>query len=74
MAQIAAAVESAVLGDDNREVTTRQIGSWIEKELLAVDEVAYVRFASVFNRYESVDEFLTELKRISSIKDDSATG
>jgi transcriptional repressor NrdR len=74
MAQIAAAVESAVLGDDNREVTTRQIGSWIEKELLAVDEVSYVRFASVFNRYESVDEFLSELKRISATKGDSTAG
>jgi transcriptional regulator NrdR family protein len=38
-----------------------------------VDEVAYVRFASVFNRYESVDEFLMELKRISSTKTDAPT-
>ncbi|RQV96912.1 transcriptional repressor NrdR [bacterium] len=62
--QITSAIESAVQSEENREITTRQIGSWIMKELLAVDEVAYVRFASVFNRYESVDEFLSELQRI----------
>ena len=58
------AVESAVQSEENREITTRQIGTWIMKELLAVDEVAYVRFASVFNRYESVDEFMSELHKI----------
>ena len=62
--QITSAIESAVQSEENREITTRQVGSWIMKELLAVDEVAYVRFASVFNRYESVDEFLSELQRI----------
>ncbi|MBU0692987.1 transcriptional regulator NrdR [bacterium] len=62
--QITSAIESAVQSEENREITTRQIGSWIMKELLAVDEVAYVRFASVFNRYESVDEFLSELQKI----------
>jgi transcriptional repressor NrdR len=62
--QLTSVIESAVQSEENREITTRQIGSWIMKELLAVDEVAYVRFASVFNRYEGIDEFLAELQRI----------
>jgi transcriptional repressor NrdR len=58
------AVEAAAQSAENPDVTTRQIGSWIMEQLLTVDEVAYVRFASVFNRYESVNEFMTELRRI----------
>lgn len=46
------------------EVSTAVIGQWILEELAVVDEVAYVRFASVFKRYESLDEFLEELKRL----------
>jgi transcriptional repressor NrdR len=46
------------------EVSTALIGQWILEELAGVDEVAYVRFASVFKRYESLDEFLDELQRL----------
>lgn len=62
--QLTAAVEARVFSSDAHEVSTRQIGKWTLGELLSVDEVAYVRFASVFQRFESLDEFLTELNRI----------
>ena len=45
-------------------MTTQQIGQWTMEELLPMDEVAYVRFASVFKRYENLDEFLAELHRM----------
>jgi transcriptional repressor NrdR len=64
MEQIAALVEGRVTAAESSEVSTRQIGQWILDELLPVDEVAYVRFASVFKRYESVGEFLTELNEL----------
>jgi transcriptional repressor NrdR len=62
--EMVAAVEARVQSAEPGEATTRLIGTWIMKELLAADEVAYVRFASVFNRYESLNEFLSELNRI----------
>ncbi|MFZ5434042.1 MAG: transcriptional regulator NrdR [Calditrichota bacterium] len=46
------------------EVSTQIIGQWILEELANVDEVAYIRFASVFKRYENLEEFLNELKRL----------
>ncbi|RPH92488.1 transcriptional repressor NrdR [candidate division KSB1 bacterium] len=69
--QITAAVESRVIAAD-REVTTQQIGQWTLEELIRVDEVAYIRFASVFKRYENLNEFLKELNRIHSITGSSA--
>jgi transcriptional repressor NrdR len=64
--EITAAVESRALTSESREATTQQIGQWTLEELLERDEVAYVRFASVFKRYENLDEFLAELQRIHS--------
>ncbi len=57
-------VEKRALALEGQEIPTQQIGRWILEELLPVDEVAYVRFASVFNRFENVEEFLAELARI----------
>lgn len=62
------AIEARVLAEADREVTAAQIGQWILEELVNVDEVAYVRFASVYKRYASVNEFLEELKKIRSDK------
>jgi transcriptional repressor NrdR len=64
--QITAAIESRVQASEPREVTTQQIGQWVLEELRGADEVAYIRFASVFKRYENLDEFLRELNRIQS--------
>ncbi len=61
---MAANVERRALGIEGQDISSGQIGRWILEELLSVDEVAYVRFASVFNRFENVDEFLAELKRL----------
>jgi transcriptional repressor NrdR len=61
---ITVAVESRAVSSETREVTTQQIGLWILEELAELDEVAYIRFASVFKRYENLDEFLTELNRL----------
>lgn len=64
--QLTVAIESRVSAYEPHEVPTQQIGQWILEELQGVDEVAYIRFASVFKRYENLDEFLLELNRIHS--------
>jgi transcriptional repressor NrdR len=53
-------VEEFVSRSD-REVSTRKIGEFIMDRLKAVDKVAYVRFASVYLEFKSLQEFLTEL-------------
>lgn len=47
-----------------REVSTQKIGEWVMDELRLLDPVAYVRFASVYRRFEDVDAFHAEIKRL----------
>lgn len=47
-----------------RELSSRQIGEWVMAELKAVDQVAYVRFASVYRRFEDVQAFREEVERL----------
>ena len=46
-----------------REITARAIGQYVLSELKKLDSVAYIRFASVYNDYSSVQEFLSTLER-----------
>ncbi|MDZ7288869.1 MAG: transcriptional regulator NrdR [candidate division KSB1 bacterium] len=51
------------LRDNNRdEVSSRQIGQLVMAHLREIDEVAYVRFASVYRKFQAKEEFLEELK------------
>lgn len=52
-----------------REIKSRQIGDWMMEELKNLDEVAYVRFASVYRRFQDVNEFREEIERL---QDESA--
>lgn len=49
-----------------REIPSRLIGEWIMEELKALDQVAYVRFASVYRSFEDVAEFRREIDRLQS--------
>ena len=54
------------LGD--REVTARAIGELVMEELRHLDEVAYVRFASVYRHFEDVEAFHEEIERLRSAR------
>ena len=45
-----------------REVSTEYIGELVMDKLRAVDEVAYVRFASVYRQFKDINTFMEELK------------
>jgi len=47
-----------------REVSTTAIGEWLMKELHDLDEVAYVRFASVYRSFRDINEFMDELQEL----------
>ena len=50
-----------VLACNEREVASKQIGEWVIEELALIDDVAYVRFASVYRRFQDLDAFHHEL-------------
>lgn len=52
-----------------REVPSRLVGELVMEELRGLDEVAYVRFASVYRRFQDVTEFEDEIKRLQRISD-----
>jgi transcriptional repressor NrdR len=47
-----------------REIPSRQVGEMVMEELRNLDEVAYVRFASVYRSFEDVTEFQDEIRRL----------
>lgn len=47
-----------------REIKSRQLGEWVMQELKGLDEVAYVRFASVYHRFQDVNAFREEIERL----------
>jgi len=48
----------------DREVSSKEIGEMIMKKLSLLDEVAYVRFASVYRQFRDVNQFMNELQNI----------
>lgn len=55
-------IERKLQDAGGKEVSTTQIGEWIMEALPELDEVAYVRFASVYRQFKDVNEFMEELK------------
>ena len=55
-----------------REVPSRLVGELVMDELRKLDEVAYVRFASVYRSFQDVTEFQDEIRRLQEISDESA--
>ena len=46
------------------EISSKDIGEWVTQELKELDDVAYVRFASVYRQFKDVSEFMDELKTL----------
>ena len=49
-----------------KEISSRKIGEAIMRKLHELDDVAYVRFASVYREFKDVNDFVSELKRLLS--------
>jgi transcriptional repressor NrdR len=60
--EIADAAENLVAEREDREISTKELGAFLMERLHQLDQVAYVRFASVYRRFEDVEEFMEELK------------
>ncbi len=65
-------IERQLQDSSSKEVSTTTIGEWIMESLPQLDEVAYVRFASVYRRFTDVSEFVEELKLLLASRGRSA--
>ena len=61
-------IESKLLNSLEREVTSYQIGELAMEQLKSIDEIAYVRFASVYRQFADVNTFMTEIKQLLTEK------
>ncbi|MGI6778742.1 MAG: transcriptional regulator NrdR [Acetivibrionales bacterium] len=61
-------VESQLYNSLEREVTTREIGEIAMSKLKTLDEVAYVRFASVYRQFKDINTFMDELRKLLNEK------
>lgn len=67
--KIADDIEQELQNSLEREVSTTKIGEMVMSRLKEVDEVAYVRFASVYRQFKDVNTFLEELQKLIDKKD-----
>ncbi|MGH7369863.1 MAG: transcriptional regulator NrdR [Candidatus Methylomirabilaceae bacterium] len=58
-------IEGRLPEKEDREIASAEIGELIMERLHDLDEVAYVRFASVYRQFNAVDQFVEEVKRFS---------
>ena len=62
-------IELALQNSLEREVRSEQIGEMVMDRLKGVDEVAYVRFASVYRQFKDINSFMDELKNSLETKE-----
>ena len=61
---VADQLEGMLHDRSEKEVPTEDVGAFVMERLRSLDQVAYVRFASVYREFRDVDEFMTELKSL----------
>ena len=61
-------IEQTLLNSYEREISTEYVGELAMQELKSIDEVAYVRFASVYRQFGDIDTFMDELKELLSLR------
>ncbi|HTY45965.1 MAG TPA: transcriptional regulator NrdR [Patescibacteria group bacterium] len=64
MGEIVTQVERAIQKRSDRQIPSSRIGELVIERLKLLDEVAYVRFASVYRQFKDIGQFMTELKDI----------
>ena len=65
---VADEVESELINSLKREITSNAIGDMVMMKLKSIDDVAYVRFASVHREFKDIDTFMMELAKLKNVK------
>ena len=58
-----------IRGSGEREIQSHVLGEWVMNELRAMDQVAYVRFASVYRSFQDIDAFHEEIQKLKCVKE-----
>jgi transcriptional repressor NrdR len=66
---IADLAEQALNERPDREISVRDLGALVMQELKKLDQVAYVRFASVYRDFRDVDDFVQEARALRGVKE-----
>ena len=61
-------IENEIMGREEKEVPSSVIGELVMEHLRNLDDVAYVRFASVYKEFKDVDTFLREIEKVAKKK------
>ena len=61
--RITTEIEQAIQNSLEREVTTDRIGEMVMERLKPIDEVAYIRFASIYHRFQDAGSFMREISK-----------
>ena len=61
--RITTEIEQSIQNTLDREVSTDKIGEMVMERIKPLDEVAYIRFASVYRRFQNVSEFIHEINQ-----------
>ena len=70
MEEIADDVENAVMSSMEKEIASKDIGTMVMDRLKSIDEIAYVRFASVYRQFKDINTFMNELAKMLSEKNE----
>ena len=62
--KVAAEIELELQNSMEREISTEAIGERVMENLRSIDQVAYVRFASVYRQFKDIDSFMAELTKL----------
>ena len=68
MEEIVNEIEQTLQNEMEREVSSAEIGELVMERLKKVDEVSYVRFASVYRQFKDINTFMSELNKLLSEK------
>ena len=61
--RIATEIEQTIQNNLDREITTERLGEMVMERLKPVDEVAYIRFASIYHRFQDASSFMREISK-----------
>ena len=68
MERMATEIEQELQNNLEREISTELVGEMVMDKLKKADEVAYVRFASVYRQFKDIDTFMAELNKLLAEK------
>ncbi|MCX6708663.1 MAG: transcriptional regulator NrdR [Candidatus Woesearchaeota archaeon] len=68
MERIITTVEAVLRQSDKDEISSRKIGELIMQELAKLDDVAYVRFASVYKKFKDASQFVEAIKSLKELE------